>query len=174
MSTFNYTYQQQFLILFQIGIVTVLIPIAFFYFFRSFDKAESVKFPDLYQKKIPLIFHGMILYLLLSNTVKETIIPELYYFLLGGLISTFILFVLVLLKINATVQLVGISALTVFVGALSVHLEVNSIYSIAVLVLLNGLLATSQLELKTTTYKEILFGFCAGILPQLVLSSFWL
>lgn len=173
-STFYYTIQQKYLVLLQIGVVTILIPIAFFYFLRSFDKADNVMVPDLTQRKIPLLFQGMILYLLLSNTIKESILPELHYFLLGGLISTILLFLMVFLKIKASIHLVGISSLTVFVGALSLHFEVNVIYSFAVLVLLNGLVATSRLELKAHTYKEILFGFFTGFLPQLILTYFWL
>ena len=173
-STFYYTIQQKYLVLLQIGVVTILIPIAFFYFLRSFDKADNVMVPDLTQRKIPLIFQGMILYLLLSNTIKESILPELHYFLLGGLISTILLFLLVFLKIKASIHLVGISSLTVFAGALSLHFEVNVIYSFAVLVLLNGLVATSRLELKAHTYKEILFGFFTGFLPQLILTYYWL
>jgi len=173
-STFYYTIQQKYLILLQIGVVTILIPIAFFYFLRSFDKADNAMIPDLTQRKIPLLFQGMIIYLLLSNTIKESILPELYFYLLGGLISTFVLFVLVFLKIKASIHLVGISALTVFVGALSVHYEVNIIPIFAVLVLLNGLIATSRLELNAHTYKEIVFGFFTGFLPQLVLTYFWL
>lgn len=173
-STFYYTIQQKYLVLLQIGVVTILIPIAFFYFLRSFDKADNVMVPDLTQRKIPLIFQGMILYLLLSNTIKESILPELHYFLLGGLISTILLFLMVFLKIKASIHLVGISSLTVFVGALSLHFEVNVIYSFAVLVLLNGLVATSRLELKAHTYKEILFGFFTGFLPQLILTYYWL
>ena len=173
-STFYYTIQQKYLVLLQIGVVTILIPIAFFYFLRSFDKADNVMIPDLTQRKIPLIFQGMILYILLSNTIKESILPELHYFLIGGLISTILLFLLVFLKIKASIHLVGISSLTVFVGALSLHFEVNVIYSFALLVLLNGLVATSRLELKAHTYKEILFGFFTGFLPQLILTYFWL
>ena len=70
--------------------------------------------------------------------------------------------------------MVGISTLTVFVSALSLHFEVNVIYGIAVLVGLNGLVATSRLELKAHTYREILFGFFIGFIPQLVLTYFWL
>lgn len=173
-STFYYTNQQKYLVLLQIGIVTILIPIAFYYFLRSFEKADNEMATDLSQLKIPLVFQGMILYLLLSNTIKESILPELYYYLLGGLISTFILFLLLLLKIKASIHLVGISTLTVFVGALSLHYEVNIIYSFSVLVLLNGMVATSRLELKAHTYKEIIFGFFTGFLPQLVLTYFWL
>jgi hypothetical protein len=160
--------------LLQIGVVTILIPIAFFYFLRSFEKVDNVMVPDLSQRKIPLLFQGMILYLLLSNTIKENILPELYFYLLGGLVSTFILLLLLFLKVKASIHLVGISALTVFVGALSLHFEVNVIYSIAILVLLNGLVATSRLELKAHTYKEILIGFFTGFLPQLILTHFWL
>jgi hypothetical protein len=173
-STFYYTNQQKYIVLLQIGVVTILIPIAFFYFLQFYDKADNVMVPDLTQRKIPLVFHGMIIYLLLSNTIKETILPELYYFLLGGFISTFILFVLVFLKIKASIHMVGISTLTVFVGALSLHFEVNTIYNFAALVLLNGFIATSRLELKAHTYKEIPFGFFIGFIPQLVLTYFWL
>jgi hypothetical protein len=173
-STFYYTNQQKYLILLQIGVVTILIPIAFFYFLRSFDKADNVMIPDLSQRKIPLIFQGMIIYLLLSNTIKESILPELHFFLLGGLISTFILLLLLFLKIKASIHLVGISALTIYVGALSLHFKVNVIYSFAALVLLNGLVATSRLELKAHTFKEIIFGFFTGLLPQLILTYYWL
>ena len=173
-STFYYTNQQKYLVLLQIGVVTLLIPIAFFYLLRSFDKVENAMVPDLPQRKIPLLFQAMILYLLLSNTIKESILPELYYYLLGGLISTFILLLLLLLKVKASIHLVGISALTVFVGALSLHFEVNIIYSFAVLILLNGLVATSRLELKAHTFKEIVFGFFTGFLPQVVLFYYWL
>ena len=174
LSTFFYTTQQKCLVLLQIGVVTILIPIAFFSFLRSFDKMDTAMAPDLSQRKFPLIFHGMILYLLLTNTIKESILPELYFYLLGGFISTFILLLLVFIKIKASIHMVGISTLTVFVGALSLHYEVNIIYYFAVLVLLNGLVATSRLELKAHTYKEILFGFFTGFLPQLVLTYFWL
>jgi hypothetical protein len=173
-STFYYTNQQKYLVLLQIGVVTILIPIAFFYFLRSFDKLDNAMAPDLSQRKIPLIFQGMIIYLLLSNTIKESILPELYFYLLGGLISTFILLLLLFLKIKASIHMVGISTLTVFVGALSLHYEVNIIYSFAALVVVNGLVATSRLELKAHTYKEILIGFFTGLLPQLVLTYFWL
>lgn len=173
-STFYYTNHQKYIVLLQIGVVTILIPIAFFYFLQFYDKADNVMVPDLTQRKIPLVFHGMIIYLLLSNTIKETILPELFYFLLGGFISTFILFVLVFLKIKASIHMTGISTLTVFVSALSLHFEVNVIYGIAILVGLNGLIATSRLELKAHTYKEIVFGFFIGFIPQLVLTNFWL
>ena len=174
LSTFFYSTQQKYLVLLQIGVVTILIPIAFFSFLRSFDKMDTAMAPHLSQRKFPLIFHGMILYLLLTNTIKESILPELYFYLLGGFISTFILLLLVFIKIKASIHMVGISTLTVFVGALSLHYEVNIIYYFAVLVLLNGLVATSRLELKAHTYKEILFGFFTGFLPQLVLTYFWL
>ena len=173
-STFYYTNQQKYLVLLQIGVVTIVIPIAFFYFLRSYDKADNVMVPDLTQRKIPLVFHGMIIYLLLSNTIKETILPELYYFLLGGFISTFILFVMVFLKIKASIHMVGISTLTVFVIALSLHYQNNAIYTIAFLIVMNGFVATSRLVLQAHTNKELVIGFFSGLLPQIILTYFWL
>ena len=173
-STFYYTNQQKYIVLLQIGVVTILIPIAFFYFLSSFDKADDVMIPDLSERKIPLIFQGMILYLLLSNTIKESILPELYFYLLGGLISTFLLLILLFLKIKASIHMVGISTLTIFVIALSLNYHSNAIYTIAFLIAMNGIVASSRLELQAHTNKELLIGFFSGMLPQLILTYFWL
>jgi acid phosphatase family membrane protein YuiD len=45
---------------------------------------------------------------------------------------------------------------------------------IAFLVLMNGFVASSRLEMKAHTPKELVIGFLLGIIPQLLLLRFWL
>jgi len=70
--------------------------------------------------------------------------------------------------------MVGISTLTVFVIALSFHYHNNAIYTIALLVAMNGIVASSRLALQAHTNKELLIGFFSGLLPQIILTYFWL
>ena len=171
-SYFNSDQKQ--LILLQISISTVFIPFSFLYLLRSFGKVDSVMVYQLAQRKIPLVLQAVLLLLLIQRSITVELIPELYYYLLGGLISTLVLLVLLFLKIKASIHMVGISTLTAFVIGLSLHSQINAIYSIAGLILMNGFVASSRLVLQAHTCKELAFGFFTGLLPQLFLMYFWL
>lgn len=171
-SYFNSDQKQ--LILLQISIITVFIPFSFLYLLRSFGKVDSVMVYQLAQRKIPLVLQAILLLLLIQRSITVELIPELYYYLLGGLISTLMLLVLLFLKIKASIHMVGISTLTAFVIGLSLHSQINAIYAIAILILMNGFVASSRLVLQAHTGKELVFGFFTGLLPQLFLMYFWL
>lgn len=173
-SSYYFTEQQKYLILLQIGIITILIPISFYYLLRSFGKVDSMMVYQLSQRKIPLTIQAVLIFILITKSITAEVIPELYYYFLGGLISTFLLLILLLLKIKASIHMVGISTLTIFVIALSLHYHSNAIYTIAFLIAMNGIVASSRLELQAHTNKELLIGFFSGLLPQIILNYFWL
>ena len=173
-SSYYYTSQQKYLILLQVSIITILIPISFYYLLRSFGKVDSVMVYQLSQRKIPLTIQAILIFLLITKSITAEVIPELYYYFLGGLISTFLLLILLFLKIKASIHMVGISALTIFVIALSLHHQNNAIYTIAFLIVMNGIVASSRLEMQAHTNKELVIGFFLGMLPQIILTYFWL
>ena len=173
-SNYYFTEQQKYLILLQISIITILIPISFYYLLRSFGKVDSVMVYQLSQRKIPLTIQAVLIFILITKSITAEVIPELYYYFLGGLISTFLLLILLFLKIKASIHMVGISTLTIFVIALSLHYHSNAIYTIAFLIAMNGIVASSRLELQAHTNKELVIGFFSGMLPQLILTYFWL
>jgi hypothetical protein len=173
-SNYYFTIQQKYLVLLQIGIVTILIPIIFYYLLRSFGKVDSVMVYQLSQRKIPLLLQAILIFLLITKSITAEVIPELYYYFLGGLISAFLLLILLFLKIKASIHMVGISTLTIFVIALSLHYHSNAIYTIAFLIAMNGIVASSRLELQAHTNKELAIGFFSGLLPQIILTYFWL
>jgi hypothetical protein len=165
---------QKYLILVQIAIITFLIPIAFFFLLRSLGKIDSVMLSNLAQRKIPLFIQAILLYILISKSITINVLPELFFFFAGALASALIALLLTFFKVKASLHMVGISALTAFVTGLSYHAAVNAINSIGLLVFLNGVVATSRLEMKAHSGKELVIGFCVGLLPQLALWYFWL
>ena len=169
-----HTYQELFLILVQVLILTILIPISVFYFLMSLGRANSFMLSEISQRKIPLFINALLLYLLITQSIRIEIIPELYYFFFGALASTILTFLLIFTNLKASIHMVGISALTVFIIGFSLHTQTNRIFLVALFLLLTGLVGTSRLSMKAHDGKELIAGFIAGVLPQISLLYFWL
>jgi hypothetical protein len=165
---------QKSLIVLQIVIITILIPLAFFYLLQTLGKIDSIMVSDLSQRKIPLIIQIVLVVILLRQSITIDRIPELFFFFAGGLASTFVLLLLLFVKFKASIHMVGISMLTVFVINLSLYYQINLLYAIALLLCLNGLIAASRLEMKAHTGKELVIGFFIGAVPQLLTGYLWL
>ena len=101
-------------------------------------------------------------------------IPELYFYFLGGLLSTLVVLGFLFCKIKASIHMVGISSLLFLVIGLSFHFQSNFINTIVFLLVICGLVASSRLVMKAHTSKELIYGFLSGILPQIALWFLWL
>jgi hypothetical protein len=171
----HYFTMAQYLILFlQIIIITFLLPIAFFYLLRTFGKTDTIMLSDIAHRKIPLLLQMMLFTILIEKSITIDRFPSLYFFFLGGLFSAFFAFILLYAKTKASIHMIGMSALTVFIIGLSIKNEVNTINLVTFLVIMNGLVASSRLAMKAHTNKELLIGFVCGAFPQIVLLYFWL
>lgn len=166
--------EQIYLIIIQISIIMVFIPICFFYLLRTLGKVDSVMLSDVSQRKIPLAIQVLLIGILIFKSITPDVIPELFYFFLGGLASTVLALTLAFLRIKASLHMMGTVSLLAFVIGLSMHNQVNAIYVIAALVLVNGLVAASRLEMKAHSEIELAIGTLCGLLPQLALWYFWL
>ena len=169
-----FNFQQKYLILFQIIIITLFIPISFYYLLQSLGKVDSVMISKLAQRKIPLLIQALLLIVLLTRSVTIDRFPELFFFFLGGFVSTLITLLFLFCKIKASIHMIGISSLTAFTIGLSIHNHLNVIPMIAFLILLNGIVGSSRLEMNAHTTKELVIGFFSGILPQVLLWFLWL
>ena len=129
---------------------------------------------DISQRKIPLLLQIMLFSILIEKSITIDKFPPLYFFFAGGLASAVMAFVLLFLKTKASIHMIGISALTVFIVGLSINNEVNTINLVTFFVLINGLVASSRLEMKAHSNKELLIGLLCGITPQIGLLYFWL
>jgi len=165
---------QCYLLLFQIVIITFFLPVSFFYLLRTFGKVDTIMLSDLNQRKIPLVMQMVLTAILITQSITIDRFPQLFFFFLGGLISTFLAFVFLYAKVKSSIHMIGISALTFFSIGLSMHNQVNGTYLIAASFLVTGLIASSRLQMKAHSLKELAVGYAVGMLPQVGLWYFWL
>jgi hypothetical protein len=168
-----YTPLQLFIIVFQVAIITFFLPLAFFYLLRTFGKVDTVMLSETSQRRMPLLLQIVLTLVLITKSITIARFPELYFFFLSGLISTIIALVLVFAKIKASIHMIALSAFLVFAIALSRHFQTNGLLIVTLLILLNGLVASSRLHMKAHTPKELFFGFIIGFLPQVIVSFYW-
>ncbi|MFV5700414.1 hypothetical protein ACM55F_00945 [Flavobacterium sp. XS2P12] len=166
--------QEKLFVLFQILIVTVIIPILLFLLLRAAGRIDSIMVAEVSQRKIPLIIHCFLLILLVRKSITLDRYPELHFFFLGALMSTLQALVLSFFKTKASFHMMGISSLTVFVMGLSMHYQIQNSFMITFLILMNGFVASSRLEMKAHTPSELILGFLLGSVPQLLLLYLWL
>lgn len=162
------------LLVFQIVIITFLLPMTFFYLLRVFGKVDTIMLSDINQRKIPLLLQMALTSILIKESVTIDRFPELFYFFLAGLLSTFMAFIALYVKIKASIHMIGLSAVTFFVMGLSIHNQTNLVFVTALLFFIIGLVASSRLQMKAHTLKELTFGFLIGSVPQIVLWFLWL
>ncbi|TDO83604.1 hypothetical protein EV143_10140 [Flavobacterium chryseum] len=169
-----FTTQEKYYVLFQILIITVIVPILFFLLLRSTGHVKSVMIHETSQRKIPLILQCFLYILLVKRSIVIARYPELHFFFLGALFSTILALVCSLFQIKASLHMLAISSLAIFVIGLNIHLQMQNPYWAALLILLTGIVASSRLVMEAHSNNELLIGTFIGIFPQLLFLYLWL
>ncbi len=170
----TFDYPSIYVMVIQIVIITIFIPLTFYYLLLSVGQVDSIMISSVSQRRIPLIIHAILLMILLRKTVTLEVYPQLHFFFLGSLVSTCMALMLAFLSSKASLHMIGMAAITVFAVGISMHFHIRLIAVIVVLILCNGLVATSRLHMQAHTQKELLAGCIVGSVPQIVLLWFWL
>lgn len=173
-TTGYFNYETIYLYVIQTLIITVFIPLAIFYLLITLNKIDSIMVTDVSQRKIPLIIQSALFGTLLFKSFTMEVSPELYYFFLGSMISSFIALLLVYFKKKASLHMLGMASFTVFCIGCMMHFGIKNSYFVSGLFLCNGLVGTSRFEMKAHTLTELTVGYAIGLIPQLVLLFFWL
>ena len=171
----NYSeYFQIYGIIIQIVIITIFIPITFYYLLLSLKKVDSVMLEQTSQRKIPLLIHAVLLTILIRKSIPVDDFTELYFFFLGSLVSTILALIMVYFNYKVSLHMIGVTALTVFTMGISWHFQVRMITVIIILLLCSGLVGSSRLVMKAHSQKELVLGSLIGSIPQLGLLYLWL
>lgn len=157
-----------------IAILTVFIPIVFYFMLQVLGKTNSHFLMDVRERKWPLLLTAFLHLLILKFILDDFDYPELYYFFLGIFMSTLTALLLVYAKKKISLHMLGLGGLTTFVILLSYHFQVNLIFTISFLIALVGLTASSRLQFKAHSHLELLLGLLIGILPQALLFLLWM
>ncbi|NQZ45717.1 MAG: hypothetical protein HRT65_15530 [Flavobacteriaceae bacterium] len=157
-----------------IFILTVIIPIIAFFILKNLGLTHSVFAPSIPERKYPLAISILIYLMVLYKVIPQNYVHELYFFFVGLLIASCTLYILLFLKIKASIHLLGMGSLLMFLSGLSIHFEMNITFAIALLTLLTGIVASSRLYLRAHSKVELLIGFLVGLFAQLFTLKYWL
>jgi membrane-associated phospholipid phosphatase len=174
LSTGYFNYQTIYLYVIQTLIITVFIPLAIFYFLITINKIDSIMIANVSQRKTPLTIQiGLFVTLFLKSFTLE-FSPPLFYFFLGSSISSLLALGLVFYNRKISLHMLGMSSLTFFGIAVMIYFGNKNIVIPTLLIFCNGLVAASRLEMKAHTPTELILGYLVGILPQVLLSFYWI
>lgn len=147
---------------------------SFIFLLKSLGIINSIHLENAKQRKIPLLLQTLILIVVIKMVIDVYRYPELYFFFLGILFSMLSAVFMIFFNIKASLHMIGISGITMFTIALSIHFGMNLTLLIAALMVANGLVATSRLHCNAHSNLELVLGFLIGVIPQLTLVNFWL
>lgn len=160
--------------LFAIVIITILIPIVIFFLLKNLRVVETIYLKEVKERKFPLMIQCILLLLIIKMVFDPYDDPELYYFFVGVLFSTFSALLMVLFKLKISLHQMGVAGILMFLVGLSAHFKINLLISISFLLFVNGWVASSRLNSDSHNYPELGAGLLLGVLPQLILFNLWL
>ena len=171
----SFFYNSQIIVtLIQVTILTLLLPLSMYFLFRSLGVVTSFTEASISERKMPIAVQAVLLFVLIKFSVSRDTIAELYFFFLGGFLSSVIVLASVILKFKASLHMIGISALTCFIFGLSMYYQMPFVNLVAFSIVCVGLVASSRLYMKAHTYPELIAGMIIGAGPQLFLYQYWL
>lgn len=157
-----------------IAIMTLFIPIVFYFLLKTLGVIETHLMRDVRERRWPLLFYAALNLMTLKYVLDAFDYPELYYFFVGILISTVICLILVWINVKASLHMMGLAGVLMFLIALSASYNVDLVYTISFFIAVTGLTASSRLHLKAHTSLELTLGFLVGLLPQILVLPQWI
>ena len=156
-----------------IAIITIFIPIVFYFLLKNLGRAENIFLEKVDDRKWPLFFFILLSLMVLNQILNIYNYPALFFYFAGILISTVIAYIFTWFDIKVSLHMVGIAGLLMFIIGFCVYFHLYFIYTISFLIIASGLSASSRLYYKAHTKWELGLGFITGLIPQLMMISFW-
>ena len=157
-----------------VAIMTIFIPVVYFFMLKTLGKITDHYMREIRERKWPLLFYAGLDFVVLKYVLNAFDYPELYYFFVGIMISALLDLLLLFMKLKASLHMTGLGGLMTFMILLSIHFNLNLIYTVSFLVAITGLTASSRLYYEAHTMNELAIGLLVGIIPQVALAFFWL
>jgi len=157
-----------------IAILTIFIPVVFYFLLKNLGKVQSIFLEDVKERKWPLLFYSILVTMVLNQILNAYNYAALYYYFVGILFATLLAFTLVVFRVKASLHMMGMGGLLIFLIGISLNFKIDLSYTISFLVLALGLTASSRIYYKAHTFNELLLGLVCGVIPQALVLYFWL
>lgn len=157
-----------------IAIMSLFIPIVFYFMLKTLGMANSYFLEDVKERKWPLLLYAALNLIILRYVLDVFDYQALYYYFTGIFASSLIALTLVLFGKKVSLHMVGLTGLTTFIIGFSLHFSINLLEIISLLLILTGLTASSRLYFKAHSGTELILGILVGVLPQAFFYFLWL
>lgn len=155
-----------------IALFTIGLPLLAFGILKRFGYIESAVTVSIQQRIAPLILQTLFLFILLKIGNWKGSYP-LYNFYTGAMISSLLAGMLLVVKVKASLHMIGMIGATSFLYLLSFYLDRNLAPPLILMLLLCGCTASSRLAMQAHTPKELAIGAFLGAFPQFFLVVNW-
>lgn len=156
-----------------VGNLTLVVPITIFFLLLYLKKVDSLMLPNLNQRKIPLLL-GLFLFWLLTYKLLQTgIYLELSMLFTASFCSLLLALIASWFKFKISLHAIGIQLFTTFVFLLQFHFGLTQWLFPIFTLILSGLVGSSRLYLKAHSNSELVAGYIAGSIPNILLGVFW-
>jgi len=125
-------------------------------------------------RKIPILLQAVFLFILIRFSGFIIELPTLYFFFIGGLISSLCALIFTIFKFKVSLHMIGITSILAYTIGLGVYLNLTITSLIAILFVIVGSVASSRLYMKSHTVEELIAGSIIGLLSQMILWQFYL
>ncbi|WP_298550113.1 hypothetical protein [uncultured Algibacter sp.] len=155
-------------------ILTIILPVLLYLLLKTIGLVKTINLETSKERIYPLLLNGIVLLIVLQRILTPSQSIELYFFFLGILVSNFTCLFLAIMKFKASIHMIAISGIFMFFIALSIHFSININGTLALVSVIMGAIATSRIHLKAHSYIELIIGVFIGVIPQLILVTYWL
>ncbi len=150
-------------VLFSVFLATYVIPIVLLGLFKNYKLIDSYHLVNPKERKLPFIFMILLTsYLGYKLSKMDLATNHLSYFFYSITVGATLLYLLILVKMKASVHMFGVSLATFFFIGISVYYKLNLSILISLFSAICGVVATSRLYLEAHTVKELIYGFLLG------------
>jgi hypothetical protein len=161
-------------LLIQVVILTMLLPLSLYYLMKAMGYIQSFTEATIKERKIPILLQAVFLFILMRFSGFIIELPTLYFFFIGGLISSLCALIFTIFKFKVSLHMIGITSLLAYTIGLGVYLNLTITSLIAILFVIVGSVASSRLYMKSHTVEELIAGSIIGLLSQMILWQFYL
>lgn len=99
-----------------ISIITIFIPIVFYFLLKNLGKVGSIFLKDTKERRWPLFVFILLCFMVLHQILNKYNYPALFYYFLGILISTTLVLLFTYFNLKVSLHMVGITALMMFIS----------------------------------------------------------
>lgn len=154
----------------QAFLMTCLLPICIYFFLKSIGLLKSTLMIDnVKERSAPLFLNVIIVNILIFKIWQDVSNEVLKIFFIAYAISFSILFFSVLLRRKYSVHVASLcSAIPLFVNQ-TANYSLSPFYTLPILLIIIGIVASSRLYLRAHTNVEIILGALIGFVPSFIL-----